>query len=61
VFLSNKSRDFQQFLLLDIKDTNFSQLEPLNEDYEEDNSSEDDGLNMHAIREEVKIKGSSKK
>jgi len=45
----------------DIKDTNFSQLEPLNEDYEEDNSSEDDGLNMHAIREEVKIKGSSKK
>jgi len=38
----------------DIKDTNFSNLEPLNEDFEEDTSSEDDGLNMRAIREEAK-------
>jgi len=38
----------------DIKDTNFSQLEPLNEDFEEDTSSEDDGLNMKAILEQNK-------
>jgi len=45
----------------DIKDTNFSQLEPLSEDYEEDTSSEDDGLNMRAIREEAILKSNSKK
>ena len=49
------------FMLLDIKDTNFSQLEPLSEDYEEDTSSEDDGLNMRAIREEAILKSNNKK
>jgi len=38
----------------DIRDTNFCSLEPLSEDYEEDTSSEDDGLNMRAIREAAK-------
>jgi len=45
----------------DIKDTNFCQLEPLNEDFEEDTSSEDDGLNMKAIREKAILKSNSKK
>ena len=40
--------------LPDIRDTNFCSLEPLSEDYEEDTSSEDDGLNMRAIREAAK-------
>jgi len=39
----------------DSKDHNFSQLEPLKEDYEDNPSSEDEGLNMKVIIEDENI------
>ena len=42
-------------LCADSKDHNFSQLEPLKEDYEDNPSSEDEGLNMKVIIEDENI------